>query len=85
MKPFCMLMMQRLSYMLSLYLRGGQLFHTKGQIWKTVEAAGRTLIEKQGEDLFFFENHGPHTNVFSKIRGFHLLFYSNFAPLRLIF
>ena len=51
---------------------------------KTVEAAGRTLIGKQGEDLFFGD-HGPCTNVISKIRDFQLVFYSNFAPLRLIF
>ena len=59
--------------------------HEGPDLEKTVEAAGRTLIGKQGEDFFFFGDHGPRTNVISKIRGFHLVFYSNFAPLRLIF
>ena len=60
----------------------------KASFGKTVEASGRTLIGKQGEDLFFFGDNGPRTNVISKIRGSHLVFnvfYSNFAPLRLIF
>ena len=34
--------------------RGGQAFHTRDQIWKNVEAAGRSLIGKQDEYLFFF-------------------------------
>ena len=66
-----------------LYLRGEQSFHTKARFGKTVEAAGRTLIGKQGEDLFFGD-HGPRTNVISKIRSFHLVFHSNFAQLWLI-
>ena len=60
-------------------------FTRRARFGKTVEAAGRTLIGKQGEDLFSFGDHGPRTNVISKMRGFHLVFYSNFAPLRLIF
>ena len=55
----------------------------RARFGKTVETAGRTLIGKQGEDLFFGD-HGPRTNVISKIRGFHLVFYFNFTPLRLI-
>ena len=62
----------------------GNYFTRRARFGKTVEAAGRTLIGKQGEDLFFGD-HGPRTNVISKIRGFHLVFYSNFAPLSLIF
>ena len=67
--------------------RGGQTFHTKARFGKTVEAAGRTLIGKEGEDLFsfFFGDHSPRTNVISKIRSFHLVFHFYFAPLRLIF
>ena len=30
----------------------GKLFAPRARFGKTVEAAGRTLIEKQGEDLF---------------------------------
>ena len=60
-----------------------KLFTGKDRFGKTVEAAGRTLIGKQGED-FSFRDHGPRTNVISKIKGFHLVFYSRFAPLRLI-
>ena len=63
----------------------GNYFTRRARFGKTVEAAGRTLIEKQGEDLLFLGDHGPRTNVISKIRGFHLVFCSNFAPLRLIF
>ena len=63
----------------------GKLFTRRVRFGKAVEAAGRTLIEKQGEDLFFFGDHDPRANVISKKRGFHLVFYSNFAPLRLIF
>ena len=33
---------------------------------------------------FFFGDHGPGTNVISKMKGFQLVVYSNFAPLRLI-
>ena len=62
----------------------GNYFTRRARFGKTVEAAGRTLIGKQGEDLFFFGDHGPRTNVILKIKGFHLVFYSNFAPLRLI-
>ena len=62
----------------------GKLFTRRARFGKTVEAAGRTLIEKQGEDLFFGD-HGPRTNVISKIKGSHLVFYSNVVPLRLIF
>ena len=61
----------------------GDYFTRRVRFGKTVEAAGRTLIGKQGEDLFFGD-HGPRTNVISKIKGFHLVFYSNFAPLKLI-
>ena len=61
----------------------GKLFTRRARFGKTVEAAGRTLIGKQGED-FFFRDHGPGTNVISKMKNFHLVFYSNFAPLRLI-
>ena len=60
----------------------GKLFTQRARFGKTVEAAGRTLIGKQGEDLFF-RDHGPRTNVISKMKGFHLVFYSNFASLRL--
>ena len=38
--------------LLIVYTRGGQTF--KGQFEKTVKAAGRTLIGKQGKDLFSF-------------------------------
>ena len=55
------------------------MFYTKGQIGKTVKAAGRTLIGKQGED------HNLRANVISKTRGFHLVLHFNFTPLRLIF
>ena len=61
----------------------GKLFTRRARFGKAVEAAGRTLIGKQGED-FFFRDHGPRTNVISKMKGFHLVFYSNFALLRLI-
>ena len=68
----------------------GKLFTRRARLRKTVEAAGRTLIGKQGKDLsifffFFFGDHSPRTNVTSKIQGFHLVFHFNFAPLRLIF
>ena len=33
----------------------GNYFTRRARFGKTVEAAGRTLIGKQGEDLFFFE------------------------------
>ena len=61
----------------------GKLFTRRDRFGKTVEAAGRTLIGKQGED-FFFRNHGPRANVISNMKGFYLVFYSKFAPLRLI-
>ena len=61
----------------------GKLFTQTAKFGKTVEAAGRTLSGKQGED-FFFRDHNSRTNMISKIKGFHLVFYSNFAPLRLI-
>ena len=64
----------------------GKLFTRKARFGKTVEAAGSTLIGKQGEDLFLGD-HGPRTNVISKIKGFQpvfLVLYSNFAPLKLI-
>ena len=61
----------------------GKLFTRRARFEKTVEAAGRTLIGKQGED-FLFGDHGPRTNVISRMKGFHLVFYFNFAPLRLI-
>ena len=61
----------------------GKLFTRRARFGKTVEAAGRTLIWKQAED-FFFRNHGPRTAVIFNMKGFHLVFYSNFAPLRLI-
>ena len=61
----------------------GKLFTRRARFGKTVEAAGGTLIGKQGED-FFFRNHGLRTTVISCMKGFHLVFYSNFAPLRLI-
>ena len=66
----------------------GKLFTRRARFEKTVEAAGLTLIGKQDEDRFLGGDHGPRTNVISKIKGFHfvfLVFYSNFAPLRLIF
>ena len=66
----------------------GKLFTRKARFGNTVEAVGRTLIGKQGEDLLlFFEggNHCPSTNVISNIKGFHLLFHFTFASLRLIF
>ena len=64
----------------------GKLFTRRARFGKTVDTAGRTLIGKQGEDLFFFflGDHGPRTNVISKIKVFHLVFYSNFAPVKLI-
>ena len=61
----------------------GKLFTRRARFGKTVEAAGCTLIGKQVED-FFFTNHGPRANVISNMKGFHLVFYSKFAPLRLI-
>ena len=67
----------------------GKLFTRRARFKETVDAAGRTLIRKQGEDFFsFFGDHGPRSNVISKVKGFRLVFlvfYSNFAPLRLIF
>ena len=66
----------------------GKLFTRRARFGKTVEAAGRTLIGKQGEDLLiflFFGDHSPRKNVIFKIHGFHLVFHFNFAPLRLIF
>ena len=36
----------------------GKFFPRRARFGKTVEAAGRTLIGKQGEDLFFGD-HGP--------------------------
>ena len=66
----------------------GKLFTRKARFGNTVEAAGRTLIGKQGEDLLLFfgvGNHCPSTNVISKIKGFHLVFHFTFAPSRLIF
>ena len=65
----------------------GKFFTPRARFGKTVEVAGHTLMGKQGED-FFFRNHGPRTNVISKIKSFHLVFlvfYSNFAPQRLVF
>ena len=61
-----------------------KLFTRRARFGKTAEAAGCTLIGKQGEDLFLGD-HGPRTNVISKIGDFHLVFFFNFAPLRLIF
>ena len=43
----------------------GELFTRRARFGKTIEAAGRTLIGKHGEDLFFAD-HGPRTNVISK-------------------
>ena len=43
----------------------GNHFTRRARFGKTVEAAGRTLIGKQGEELFFFGDHGPRTNVIS--------------------
>ena len=65
----------------------GKLFTRRAKFGKTVGAAGRMLIGKQGEDLFFFflGDHSPSTNVIAKIKGFHLVFHFNYAPLRLIF
>ena len=48
----------------------GKLFTRRARFGKTVEAAGRTLIGKQGEDLFFFffGDHSPRrANVISEI------------------
>ena len=65
------------------YIAGvGKLFTRTARIGKTDEAAGRTLIGKQE---FFFGDHSQRANVISKIKDFHLVFHSNFAPLRLIF
>ena len=50
-----------------------KLFTRRARFGETVEAAGRMLIEKQGEELFFGD-HGPHANVISEIEGFHLVF-----------
>ena len=36
-------------------------------------------------NVISFIIHSPRTNVISKIKGFHLVFHFNFAPLRLIF
>ena len=63
--------------------RVGKFFTRRARFGKTVEAAGSTLIGKQGEDSFF-RDHDPRANVISKMRGFHLVFHSNFALLRLI-
>ena len=65
----------------------GKLCTRRPKFGKTVEAAGRTLIGTQGEDLFsfIFGDRSPRTNVISTIKGFHLVFHFNFAPLRLIF
>ena len=60
----------------------GKVFTRRARFEKTIEAAGYTLIGKQ-ED-FSFRDHGPRTNVISKMKGFPLVFYSNFALLRLI-
>ena len=45
-----------------------KLFTRRAKFGKTVEAAGRTLIGKQGEDLFpfFFVDHSPRANVISQ-------------------
>ena len=71
------------------YIAGvSKLFTRRARFGKTVEAAGRTLIGKQGEDFFiffFFGGHSTRTNVISKMKGFHLVFHFTFAPLRLIF
>ena len=48
----------------------GNYFTRRARFGKTGEAAGRTLIGKQGEDLLFFGDHVPRTNVISKIKGF---------------
>ena len=52
----------------------GKLFTRRTRFEKTVEAAGRTLIGKQGEPLIFFGDHDPRANAISKKRGFHLVF-----------
>ena len=63
----------------------GKLFTRRARFGKAVETAGNTLIGKQGKDLFFiFGDHSPRTNVISK-RSFHLVFYFNFALLRLVY
>ena len=61
----------------------GKPFTRRARFGKTVEAAGRTLIGKLGED-FFFRDYGPRTNVISKMKGFHPVFDFNFASLRLL-
>ena len=64
----------------------GKRFTRRARFRKPVEAAGRTLMGKQGEDLFsFFVLEIRVTNVISKIKGFHLVFHFSFAPLKLIF
>ena len=66
----------------------GKLFIRGAKFGKIVEAAGRTLTGKQGENLYFIGDHGPRTDVICKIKGFHLVllvFLSKFAPLRLSF
>ena len=62
----------------------GKFLTRRAKFGKSVETVGRTLIGTQGED-FFFGDHSPGTNVISKVKGFHLVFHFNFAPLRLIF
>ena len=46
----------------------GNYFARRARFGKTVEAAARTLIGKQGVDLFLGD-HGPRTNVISKIEA----------------
>ena len=70
----------------------GKLVAQRARFGKTVEAAGRTLIEKRGEHLFmffsfFFRDHSSRANVISKMRFSlrFLVFHFSFGPMRLIF
>ena len=62
----------------------GNYFTRRARFGKTVEAAGRTLMGKQGEDHFFGDR-GLRTNVISKIRGFHLFFLFQFCTVEAYF
>ena len=65
----------------------GKLFTRRARFEKIVEAAGRTLIGKQGKDLSFWRSRSTLECDLPNIRfsPCFLVFYSNFAPLRLIF
>ena len=60
----------------------GKLFTRRARFGKTVEAAGHKLIGKQGEDLLLEITVHECDN---QNKRFHLVFFFNFVPLRLIF